>query len=126
MILGEQFIEEIDKLSESILLSQNTNLVTCSCQNIMEVIPGEVDYKIKDDTGQPISKDSAVHMSKFRVRCQKCEKNFCCKCQAEPYHTGKTCEEFKDHKLSSKCRYCFSKIEGAPPSVKPAFRNVCR
>jgi hypothetical protein len=62
-------MEEIDKLAESILLSQNPNLVTCSCQNIMEVVPGDVDYKIKDDTGQPISKDSAVHMSKFRIRC---------------------------------------------------------
>lgn len=50
-ILGPQFMEVLDKLAESLLISQNPNLVTCSCQNIMEVVPGEVDYKIKNDVG---------------------------------------------------------------------------
>lgn len=92
----------------------------------MEVVQGEVDNKVKDDAGQLISRDSAVHMSKYRVRCGECEKNFCCKCQAEPYHIGKTCEQYKEHKEASKCRFCMTKIAGAPPSVKPAFRAVCR
>jgi hypothetical protein len=73
-------MDELEKLAESLLLSSNPNLVTCSCQNIMEVVPGEVDFKVKNEVGQPISKEAAVHMSKFRIRCQKCEKNFCCKC----------------------------------------------
>jgi hypothetical protein len=73
-------MEELDKLAESLLLSQNPNLVTCSCENIMEVVPGVVDYRAKNEVGQPISEEAAVHMSKFRIRCQKCEKNFCCKC----------------------------------------------
>ena len=92
----------------------------------MEVVQGQVDYKTKDDAGQAITKQAAEHMSKYRVRCHGCEKNFCCKCQAEPYHIGKTCEEFKEHKEASKCRFCFSKLKQAPPSVKPAFKNVCR
>lgn len=110
MIFGDQFIEEMDKIARSLLVSSNQNLVTCSCGQIMEVVEGAVDYKVKDDAGQPISKAAAEHMSKHRIRCHGCEKNFCCKCQAEPYHIGKTCEEFKENKEASKCRYCFSKI----------------
>jgi len=65
-------------------------------------------------------------MAKFRVRCNKCEKNFCAGCSQEPYHLGKTCEEFKSFKEARKCRYCDEKITQAPPSAKPAFRDVCR
>ena len=44
-------------------------MVNCSCGNVMEVVQGEVDNKVKDDAGQLISRDAAVHMSKYRVRC---------------------------------------------------------
>lgn len=51
-------------------------------------------------------REAAEHMSKFRVRCSKCNKNFCANCQIEPYHMGKTCDQFKDFKAARKCRYC--------------------
>jgi hypothetical protein len=38
----------------------------------MEVVQGEVDYKVKDDAGKAISKEAAEHMSKYRIRCQGC------------------------------------------------------
>ena len=46
----------------------------------MELVAGKVDYNQKDDLGKPISKDSAMHMSKFRIRCNACNKNFCTHC----------------------------------------------
>ena len=79
-LFGQEYMDELEKLAQSQLLSLNPNMVNCSCGNIMEVVPGPVDNKIKDDLGQLISQESAVHMSKFRVRCGNCEKNFCCKC----------------------------------------------
>jgi hypothetical protein len=65
-------------------------------------------------------------MSKFRVRCGSCSKNFCSKCQAEPYHLGKTCEQFKEFKEARKCRFCLIKLTQSPPSMNPAFKDVCR
>lgn len=65
-------------------------------------------------------------MSKFRLRCSSCNQNFCTSCSAQPYHVGKTCAQFKEFKEARKCRFCNSKMEGAPPSLKPAFVNVCR
>ena len=92
----------------------------------MELVQGKVDYNQKDDQGQAISKEAAIHMSKYRIRCDACNKNFCTSCSVEPYHVGKTCEQFKEHKEARKCRYCFSKITSASASLKPAFINVCR
>jgi len=53
--------------------------------------PGKTDYNIKDDKGQKVSQHSAVHMSKHRIRCYKCMKNFCALCKRQPYHVGQTC-----------------------------------
>jgi hypothetical protein len=119
-------MDELSKLEVSLLISKNENLVNCQCGNIMEVVPGEIDYSMKDDMGQQFKREAAVHMSKFRIRCMKCEKNFCSNCQTEPYHAGKTCEQFKEMKEARKCRYCLTKLTQAPPSVKPAFKDVCR
>ena len=74
-------------------MAKNQNLVKCSCGNIMEVVAGVADLNQKDDSGKLITKEAAECMSKYRVRCNECAKNFCCnpQCGAEPYHTGKTC-----------------------------------
>ena len=65
-------------------------------------------------------------MSKNRIRCAQCNKNFCKNCAAEPYHLGKTCEQYRQHKEARKCRYCGEQIKGPPPNMKPAFKDVCR
>ena len=44
----------------------------------------------------------------------------------EPYHVGKTCEEFEEYKNADKCRYCMNKILGKPVSDLPAFAKVCQ
>ncbi|CDW80922.1 e3 ubiquitin-protein ligase [Stylonychia lemnae] len=125
-ILTQKELEEIENLQKAQLLAQNKNLVSCSCGEYMEVVPGKIDMNQKDDKGAPISQDAAVHMSMFRVRCNNCQKNFCAKCQSEPYHLGKTCEQHKEFKEAAKCRYCLNKLNGPPPSMNPAFKEVCR
>lgn len=73
-----------------------------------------------------VNREGAVHMSKYRVRCASCQKNFCSQCQAEPYHLGKTCQQFKEYKESRKCRFCAEKLTQPPPSMVPAFKDICR
>jgi hypothetical protein len=77
---------------------------------MMQVDQGAVDYNQKDENMKPFSRQAAECMSKYRVRCplQNCGKNFCCnpQCGAEPFHSGKTCEEHKKFKEAKKCRYC--------------------
>jgi hypothetical protein len=50
----------------------NLNMVECKCGNILDVMPGNVDYKQKDDEGVVISKQAAENMAKYRVRCHAC------------------------------------------------------
>lgn len=58
----------------------------------MEMVPGEVQRGMKDDKGNPLTREAAEHMANYRIRCNACNKNFCTKCNEEPYHIGKTCE----------------------------------
>ena len=41
------------------IVKQNDNFVSCSCGNIMELIPGEVIRGQKDDKGNLISEEAA-------------------------------------------------------------------
>lgn len=88
----------------------------------MELIPGEVVKGQKDDMGNPVTKEAALHMANNRIRCNECQKNFCASCNAEPYHTGKTC----DQNNAKSCRFCGKELKLPSPSMKPAFRDVCR
>ena len=119
-------MEKLEGLQLQKLVRDNPNLIQCACNNIIEIVAGKPDLNAKDEQGKKLTQAAAVHMAKFRVRCNKCEKNFCAGCSQEPYHLGKTCEEFKSFKEARKCRYCDEKITQAPPSAKPAFRDVCR
>ena len=78
-------------------------VIRCDCGNAFVVDFGDVDYKVKDDMGNFLSKQAAEHYAKCRIRCSACEKNFCSKCKISPYHIGFTCEELKRHKEAVKC-----------------------
>lgn len=107
---------------ENVFLAQS-NMVKCECGNIMELVEGDVDYNAKDDDGNKISKEAAVHMSKYRIRCSdsKCNKIFCSTCKIEPYHVGKTCDQHAEYAQADKCRFCLIKLKGPRKGVKPAF-----
>ena len=102
--------EKLEELQLQKLVRDNPNLIQCACNNIIEIVAGKPDLNAKDEQGKKLTQAAAVHMAKFRVRCNKCEKNFCAGCSQEPYHLGKTCEEFKSFKEARKCRYCDEKI----------------
>ena len=109
-------------------MKENPDLVQCKCGNIMQVEQGRVDLNQKDADGKPIAKDAAECMSKFRVRCTQCQKNFCSNpnCMEEPYHEFKTCKQHKDYKEARKCRFCQTKLTHPSQSPIPAFASVCR
>jgi len=126
---GQQFMNEyyqqvfpglIQKLDEEMMKSM-FEMVECGCGNQWTFEAGDVDYNIKDEDGNPISKKAAKHFAKNRVRCPSCEKNFCRKCKAEPYHMGKNCDEHKDYKDASKCRFCLDKLKKINKQASPAF-----
>ncbi|CDW76424.1 e3 ubiquitin-protein ligase [Stylonychia lemnae] len=93
--------EELKQLKE--LLQGLDSIARCKCGNMMIVEQGDIDLFQKDIFGQPISH-----------------------CNQEPYHIGKTCEEFEKFKFSSKCRYCFEQLTYPSVSPLPAFQEVCR
>ena len=76
--------------------------------------------------GNKISREAAEHMARHRVRCNQCAKIFCASCNADPYHIGKTCEEFKDFKTSLKCRFCWEKLTEPSISKHAALQDCCR
>ena len=100
---------EAKTLREMMLI--NKNLRKCPCGAIMEVNQGDINLNQKDDAGQQISNHAAIHMSLHRVRCGECKNNFCSECQEQPYHIGKTCDEFQHHKESLNCIYCDEEIK---------------
>lgn len=113
---------EIEKNQTLQIVKANPSFVSCTCGNIMEMMPGEVIQGQKDDKGVPLSQEAAQHLAKYRIRCNACGKNFCTQCNAEPYHTGKTC----DQQNQAECRFCQEELKQPSPSMKPAFKNVCR
>lgn len=101
-------------------------MIDCKCGNMLQVAPGKVDYNQKDDEGKVLSRAAAENMAQFRVRCNECNLIFCSNCSAEPYHLGKTCEEFAEYRGADKCRFCLEKLKKIRKKGPLAFRAVCR
>ena len=124
--IGQQEFEDIQKQMLLSFVDKDESTVSCTCGAIVTIEEGRVDYAQKDDKGQPISKDAAENMSKYRIRCRNCARIFCTSCGADPYHLGKTCEEFKNFQVARKCRFCQNEIKNAGnKNAKPAFKDVC-
>lgn len=92
--MTEKEKQAIEKIQLDKVLAAAGNIAKCPCGNIMEISQGQVDYNAKDDAGNIMSPAACIHMSKYRIRCQACENNFCHGCGVQPYHAGKTCEEY--------------------------------
>lgn len=130
LFLNEYFGKDfIDGLNDELLrkqLKEDMNMIECNCGNMLEVVSGQVDYKQKDEEGKVISRQAAEHMASYRVRCNNCDRVFCSKCNVDPYHLGKTCEEFAEYRGASKCRFCLEKLKKIRKNVNPCFMAVCR
>lgn len=76
-IFGREFIEELnDILFRREILENNPDMVECTCKNLIQVEPGEIDYKQKGDDGKVISRQAAKNMAECRVRCNHCDRIF--------------------------------------------------
>ena len=110
MILGETKMTELENMALMKLVGNLTKCPSCGEQNAFE--EGQVDYNVRDEQNQKLSKQAAEDYAKHRCRCGFCKKDFCIGCQAIPYHLGKTCEEFKHYEKAKKCRFCDQEIKG--------------
>jgi hypothetical protein len=112
---------------------EELNLTQCpKCENIFDVIPGELDRNIRDNEGKKLSEEALTHFSEHRIRCNKCSVNFCKTCNAQPYHLGMNCKEFK----APRCRFCHVvipeeneeavlKLVCADPECAAKYVNFC-
>lgn len=123
-LLGEDLLSRLQEEALKAMVDQDQSIVQCQCGNAIEVSEGKVDYNVKDDQGNKLNRKAAEHMSKYRIRCHACKQNFCTNCQAQPYHIGKTCEEFKVFSEAVKCRFCGDAIPGG--KNEGAFKDVCK
>lgn len=111
-ILGPEKYEE---LVSKALGNMFGSLVQCpnpKCQQKIAFEPGQIDYKVRDDQNNILTRQAAEDYAKNRCRCGFCQNNFCVSCGAVPYHIGKTCQEFKHHQVAVNCRYCDEEIKG--------------
>ena len=111
-VLGDK-LNNIEKIAIARVLGGD--LIKCpypDCGELNGFEPGQIDYKVKDEKGQVLSRQAAENYAKNRCRCGFCKKDFCKECNIMPYHLGKTCDEFKQHKIAKKCRFCDVEIKG--------------
>jgi hypothetical protein len=89
------------------IVKENPDFVSCVCGNIMMMEPGDVNYGQKDDKGHVMTREACEHMARYRLRCNACQRIFCTKCNAEPYHQGRTC----DQAAATNCRFCGEELK---------------
>lgn len=123
-LLGEEMLSKLHADAINAIVKGDQSIVQCPCGNAIEASEGKVDYNVKDDDGKKLTRKAAEHMSKHRIRCHACKNNFCTSCLAQPYHIGKSCEEFKEFSESIKCRFCGDAIQAG--LVGGAFKDVCK
>ena len=98
--LGEAKMTELENMALMKLVGNLTKCPNCGEQNAFE--EGRVDYNVRDEQNQKLSRQAAEDYAKHRCRCGFCKKDFCIGCQAIPYHLGKTCDEFKHYEKAKK------------------------
>lgn len=129
--LGELLGTELQKIRETQFKSQieGTQVVECpnaSCKSVFLFEQSKVNYVAKDDEGNTVTRETAEHMAKYRVRCSACTENFCVNCKMSPYHINLSCEDAKNKKIALKCRFCWDVMREQSISQERAFQDVCR
>lgn len=102
--------EKYKELEMAILYGVHVkNAIICPNNNCKEQIifeTGNVNYNEKDDKGQKMSSKACEDYANQRCRCPTCKTEFCVNCKINPYHIGRSCEEYKIYLNSKKCKYC--------------------
>ena len=59
----------------------------CSnCDEMNSFEKGKVDFNVRDDQNNTLSREAAIDYAENRYRCVSYGKNFCAKCKKTPYH----------------------------------------
>ena len=118
MIISENYKKEVlgrekyEKYEQSALMGAIGQIIECpNCHELNSFEPGTLNYNIKDNQGKILSREAAEEFANNRCRCVSCNNNFCIKCKSIPYHTGKTCKEYRHFKKAEKCRYDQTEIK---------------
>ena len=120
-ILGENKYESLVKKFNELLFG---NLIECpNCHEMNSFEKGKVDFNVRDDQNNKLSREAAIDYAENRCRCGSCGKNFCAKCKKTPYHIGMTCEQSALHEKAKKCKYCTNEIKG---NNKGPQDDVCK
>lgn len=117
-VLTDQQFDRLQQLALQLYFKHNGSIaITCpntTCQHTFEAVEGDInDKSLDNDTGLngiKLTKQTLQHRAKHRFRCSKCNTEFCSICNAIPYHTGYTCEQYKNYIQSNKCRFCETAI----------------
>ena len=98
--------EKYDKYEQNALMGLIGQIIECpNCHELNSFEPGTLNYNIRDDQGNKLSKEAAEDFANYRCRCISCNNNFCTKCKCIPYHIGKTCKDYLIAQKAEKCRY---------------------
>ena len=68
----------------------------------------------KDIIGRKIDPSNIrnnIDYTSNRILCRECNTEFCKNCNSDPYHTGFTCDQYKEYLESDKCKYCLSVLD---------------
>ena len=102
-LLGSTLYDQLEKRAMEGVIG---SLIECpQCKEKINFEKGSVDYNIKNDKNEKLTKQAAEHYATNRCRCPSCKIDFCAGCRATPYHIGKSCEENKQFKEAMRCRY---------------------
>ena len=80
----------------------------------------------RDANGALISFAALLHKELHRLRCAGCSNSFCTKCNAAPYHLGRTCEQHAEFQCAAKCRFCGEALDGAAAQDDVCASDECR
>ena len=95
--MNREELDQIEKKQMDVRIDLDPNMVRCDCNATIYLEPAAVNYAQRDESNKVISRQSAEHMAKFRVRCQNCSQIFCTSCRRNPYHVGMTCQDAQNN-----------------------------
>ncbi|KRX06473.1 hypothetical protein PPERSA_05086 [Pseudocohnilembus persalinus] len=105
--------EKYDELQQD-LIEKQLNIIKChKCKEKFEFQKGNLNENIKDKDGNDLSRIHEEDYANNRFICKNnaCKTEQCRLCKAIPYHLASTCEEYKKHMDSKRCRYCDEEID---------------
>lgn len=126
--LDEKELDELEQLQLNEFMKGNPELfVFCpKCHKGFEKINQSREVILRKLKKNNIDiNDVSIDREQYRILCRYCQEEFCSKCFVSPYHEEHTCESYKEHCVSARCRFCDEPVLNVDYSVPKALQNVC-